>query len=110
MRCWCRTRRPVGHAWPGCSVRRRRVTPSAILFEIGKLTALRATGAHIWKLDDLAPNRRRLLSRIGQRATNQALKRMPPERRYPILLAFLHQAFDDITDEVVDPFGRCTGD
>jgi hypothetical protein len=83
------------------------ITPSAILFEIGKLTALHAIGAHIWNLDALAPNRRRLLSRIGQRATNQALQRMPLERRYPILLAFLHQAFDDTTDKVVDLFDRC---
>ena len=83
------------------------ITPSAILFEIGKLTALRAIGAHGWKLDALAPNRRRLLSRIGQRASNQALQRMPPERRYPILLAFLHQALDVITDELVDLFDRC---
>jgi hypothetical protein len=49
----------------------------------------------------------RLLARIGQRATNQALQRMPPERRYPIMLAFLQQAFEDTTDEVVDLFDRC---
>jgi hypothetical protein len=83
------------------------ITPSAIVAEIGKLTALRAIGAHGWTLDQLAPNRRRLLARIGQRATNQALQRMPPERRYPILMVFLHQAFEDTADEVVDLFDRC---
>ena len=62
------------------------ITPSAILTEIGKLTSLQATGAHTWNLDALTPNRRTLLARIGQRATNQALQRMPPERRYPVLL------------------------
>ena len=32
---------------------------------------------------------------------------MPPDRRYPILAAFLQQSVVDITDELVDMFDRC---
>jgi hypothetical protein len=69
------------------------LTPRAILGEIAKLTYLRGLGADAWELTALTPNRRKLLARIGRRATNQALQRTPPERRYPILLAFLEQAW-----------------
>jgi len=82
------------------------LTPRAILGEIAKLTYLRGLGADAWELTALTPNRRKLLARIGRRATNQALQRTPPERRYPILLAFLEQAVEEVTDEVVDLFDR----
>ena len=32
---------------------------------------------------------------------------MAPERRYPILAAFLGQSVEEITDEVVDLYDRC---
>lgn len=54
----------------------------------------------------LTPNRRKLLARIGRRATNQALQRTPPARRYAILLAFLGQAVEEVTDEIIDLFDR----
>jgi hypothetical protein len=41
---------------------------------------------------DLTPNRLKWLAQRGWRATPQQLQRMPPLRRYPILLAVLHQA------------------
>jgi hypothetical protein len=78
------------------------LTPRAILGEIAKLTYLRGLGADAWELTALTPNRRKLLARIGRRATNQALQRTPPERRHPILLAFLEQAVEEVTDEVVN--------
>jgi len=37
----------------------------------------------------------------------QALRRMGPERRYPILLSFLKQTLSDLTDESVDIFDLC---
>ncbi len=83
--------------------------PTAILDEIAKLRLLRTLGAPAWDLSALTPNRRHLLARIGARATNQALQRMPPERRYPVLLAFLHQTVADVTDEVVDLVDRALG-
>jgi hypothetical protein len=67
---------------------------------------LRALGADGWQLDTLTPNRRKLLAGIGRRSTNQALQRTPPERCYPILLAFLAQATEEVTDEIVNLFDR----
>ena len=32
---------------------------------------------------------------------------MPEERRYPLLVAFLHQSLVDVTDETIDQFDRC---
>jgi hypothetical protein len=49
----------------------------------------------------------KLLARLGRRATNQALERMAPERRYPILLTFVQQTFTDTIDEAVDLYDRC---
>ena len=47
------------------------------------------------------------LAQLGRRATSQALQRLAPERRYPILAAFLRQLVEEITDEVVDLYDRC---
>src|SRR5262249_34279237 len=57
-------------------------------------------------LSTLNPNRLKLLAHIGKRATNQALDRMSTERRYPILLAFLHQTLTETIDEAIDLFDR----
>ena len=53
------------------------------------------------------PNRLKFLAQLGRRATSQALQRLVPERRYPILAAFLRQSVEEITDEVVDLYDRC---
>jgi hypothetical protein len=82
------------------------LTPRAILDEIDKLNYVRALGADTWQLNSLAPNRRKLLAGIGRRSTNQALQRMSPEHRFPILMAFLAQAAEDVTDEIIDLFDR----
>jgi hypothetical protein len=34
----------------------------------------------------------------------QALRRMGPERRYPILLSFLKQTLIELTDESIDKY------
>jgi len=39
----------------------------------------------------LNPNRQKFLARLGRKYTVQALRRMGPERRYPILLSLLKQ-------------------
>ena len=41
---------------------------------------------------------------LGRRYTNQALLRQAPERRYPILIAFLSEAYSEITDEIIGLF------
>ena len=79
---------------------------SAILKVLEKITQMRATGLTGRDLGVLNPNRLKWLARIGRRATNQALQRMAEERRYPILLAFLHQSLTDMIDEAVDLFDR----
>lgn len=79
--------------------------PKAILSALDKLAYLKQ-----WTLGDLSalnPNRIKLLAQVGRRSTPRALQRAPDERRYPILLAFLHQSLVDITDEGLDMFDRC---
>src|SRR5712692_3552975 len=44
---------------------------------------------------------------IGWKSTNQALQRMAPARRYPVLVAFLQQALLHHTDVVVELFDQC---
>lgn len=82
-------------------------TPSAILKSIDKLLFLRESGVEHWDLSNINPNRKKVLSQIGRRSTNQALQRLIPQRRYPVLIAFLRQSLEDITDELVDLFIQC---
>ena len=77
-------------------------SPAAIVGEIEKLSYVRSLGVEGWDLSAFIPNRRKFLSQVGKKSTNQALQRTPPERRYPILVAFLRQV-----DEVMDLFDRC---
>jgi Domain of unknown function (DUF4158) len=79
----------------------------ATLKVLEKIAELRATGFTGRDLTTLNPNRLKLLARLGRKATNQALERMAPERRYPILLTFLHQTLTDTIDEAVDLYDRC---
>jgi TnpA family transposase len=82
-------------------------TPKAILRNIEKLEFLKGAGVARWALGDLSPNRLKRLAQIARRATGQALQRMPEERRYPLLVAFLHQSLIDVADETIDQFDRC---
>ncbi len=84
-------------------------TPTAVKGQIEKLHFLRGLGVPDWDVSSLSSNRLKLLAQLGKRDSNQALQRMSMERRYPTLLAFLHQAYREITDEVVDLFDRCLG-
>lgn len=78
----------------------------AILGVLEKIVHLRGLGVEQWDLSSLNPNRLKRLAQRGRTFTNQALERMAPERRYPILLAFLHQTLTDAIDETVDLFDR----
>ena len=82
-------------------------SPKAILRNIEKLEFLKGAGVARWALGGLSPNRINRLAQIARRATGQALQRMPAERRYPLLVAFLHQSLVDVTDETIDQFDRC---
>lgn len=79
----------------------------AIMKVLEKISELRTVGLAERDLNALNPNRLKLLARIGGKATNQALKRLAPERRYPILPAFLHQTLTNTIDEAVDLYDRC---
>jgi hypothetical protein len=57
-------------------------------------------------LSAIPAERRRFLTRLGRRATGQALARRDAERRYPILLALLGQTAVDVLDEVVGLFDQ----
>jgi TnpA family transposase len=83
---------------------------SSILKVLEKIVELRALGVERWDVSRINPNRLKRLAQIGGKATNQILERMQPERRYPILLAFLHQALTKTIDEAIDLFDRSLAD
>ena len=80
-------------------------TPRAILDEIEAELRARTRRRYL-QLHSLTPHRRKLLAGIGRRSTNQALQRMSTERRFPILMAYLAQAAEDVNDEIIDHFDR----
>ena len=85
-------------------------TASAMLVCLEKLAFLREQHIDLWDMSSLNPNRLKFLAQIAKRSKNQALQRMPEERRYPILLAFLNQSLIGITDETIEIFDRCLWD
>ena len=82
-------------------------TSKAMIAELKKLDFLHRLDVAGWDLSTINHNRLKFLAQIGRRATNQALQRLEPVRRYPILAAFLRHSVEEITDEVVDLFDRC---
>jgi len=82
-------------------------TPPALLDALSKISRLQQWEVDQWEMSALNPNRQKFLARLGRKYTVQALRRMGPERRYPILLAFLKQTLTDLTDESVDIFDVC---
>ena len=90
-------------------LRQRAVAPSpeSILTTLEKVAFLQQAGVTSWDLSMLNANRLKTLNRLGKCSTNQALQRSAPERRYPILIAFMHQALEELIDESVDLFDQC---
>jgi TnpA family transposase len=82
-------------------------TSKAIVAELKKLDFLRELGVTEWDFSTINPNRLKFLAQVGRRATSQALQRLAPARRYPIVAAFLRHSMEEITDELVDIFDRC---
>jgi Domain of unknown function (DUF4158) len=80
---------------------------SQILATLTKIVFLQDAGVDQWDLTCLNPNRAKWLAQIGWRSTNQYLQRMAPERRYPVLVAFLQQALLHHTDVAVELFDQC---
>ncbi len=82
---------------------------SQIIATLQKITFLQDAGVPQWDLSSVTPNRAKWLAQIGWKSTNQSLRRMPPLRRYPVLVAFLHQALLYHTDVAVELFDQCVG-
>jgi TnpA family transposase len=82
-------------------------TPSAILDSLKKIRLLREFGVDGWSMDAFHPNRLKFLAQLGRKTTAHSLRRMPPERRYPILVGFLHQSLRETIDETLDLYDRC---
>jgi Domain of unknown function (DUF4158) len=80
---------------------------SHIIATLTKIVFLHDAGVDQWHLASLNPNRAKWLAQIGWKSTNQALQRMAPERRYPMLVAFLQQALLHHTDIAVELFDQC---
>ena len=86
------------------------VSAVSIREEIAKLAYLRES--NVQRLDDsvLTSDRRRQMAHIARRSTPSALRRMRTERRYPLLLSALTEAYRDITDEIVLLFDQALSD
>ena len=82
-------------------------TPTALLNTLDKFMTLESWEVDTWDMSALNPNRQKFLARLGRKYTMQALRRMGPERRYPILLSFLKQTLIELTDESIDIFDVC---
>jgi len=84
-------------------------SPAAIAEEIAKLELLETMHVDEVDIAVIAPERARHLASLGRRSTPQAIRRMPVERRYPILLASAAQTYGAVIDEIVALFDRALG-
>src|SRR5262245_12281118 len=80
---------------------------SHMLATLTKIVFLHDAGVDQWDLACLNPNRVKWLAQIGWKSTNQALQRMAPARRSPVLVAFRQQALLPHTDVAVELFDQC---
>jgi hypothetical protein len=96
------------HAW--LRSRPTSVTAGALRRELDKRTFLIETvGADRFDLSGLSPNRRAWLAQTGRQSTNQALTRLAPQRRYPVLMCFCVEALECATDDALEVFDRALG-
>ena len=89
---------------------RREATSHAatqLVETLQKITVLQEMGVDTWDLTGLNPNRVTWLAQLGWKAPTQHLARMESRRRYPILVAFLHQALQHHTDVAVELYDQC---
>jgi hypothetical protein len=96
------------HAW--LRSRPTSVSARALRSELDKRAfLLDELGAGRLDLSALPPNRRSWLAQTGKQQTNQALARMEPERRYPVLMCFCVEALERATDDAIEIYGRALG-
>jgi hypothetical protein len=80
---------------------------SHLIATLTKIVLLQDAGVDQWDLTCLNPNRAKWLAQMGWRSTNHYWQRMAPERRYPVLVAFLQQALLHHPDVAVELFDQC---
>jgi hypothetical protein len=96
------------HAW--LRARPTTISAKAMHHELDRRVFLVETiGADRFDLSPLPPNRRSWLAQTGRQQTNQAVARMAPERRYPVLMAFCVEALERCTDDALEVFDRALG-
>jgi hypothetical protein len=97
------------HAW--LRSRPTSVSAGALRRELDKRAFLIGElGADRFDLSALPPNRRAWLAQAGRQSTNQALARLAPERRYPVLVCFCVEALERATDDVLEVYDRARPD
>jgi len=77
-----------------------------IVNTLAKLRQVQTWAIDEWQVGNLPPARVGYLVGIARRSSNQALQRKAAQQRYPILMAFLADAREQLTDEVLDLFDR----
>lgn len=82
-------------------------TPAALVHALATLSLLRQGDIDQGDLTRLTPNRQTVLARLGRKATAHAVRRMGPERRSPILGAFLQATRIACTDALIDVCAVC---
>jgi TnpA family transposase len=82
-------------------------TATQIVETLQKVAFLLETRIDTWDLAGLNPNRVKWLAQLGWKAPTPQLQRMDPQRRYPILVAFLQQALLHHTDVAVELYAQC---
>lgn len=79
-------------------------SPTAIKEAIQKLVFLKNLSVADWNTDVINTNRGKRLASLARKRTSQALRRYTPQRRYPLLVAFLKESYLDITDAILTMF------
>jgi hypothetical protein len=82
-------------------------TATQLVETLKKVMFLLGLGVATWDLGGLNPNRVKWLAQLGWKTPTQHLQRTEPVRRYPILVAFLHQALVHHTDVAVELYDQC---
>ena len=73
-----------------------------ILESISKLVMSQTWDIDTWTITALSPARLKHLAQIARHSSNQALQRRAAYQRYPILMAFLAETRERLTDEILD--------
>jgi len=96
------------HAW--LRARPTTVSAGAMRRELEKRAFLiEQLGADRFDLSGLPPNRRAWLAQTGRQSSNQAIARLAPERRYPVLMCFCAEALERATDDALEVFDQALG-